>query len=50
MCMTNICVDKPGLVCGLLFLLLFVATGVAFSLKYFDLNPPNYRDFLIWEN
>lgn len=50
MFITNMCVDRPGVVCCLSFIILFIMTGAAFYLQYFDLNSPNYRDFLIWEN
>ena len=47
---TNLCVDKPGWCCGISYIILLAITIVAFSLKYFDLNEPGYRDFLIWDN
>lgn len=47
---TNCCVRFPGTCCSLCYILLFIITGAAFAMEYFDLNDQSYRDFLIWDD
>ena len=47
---TNLMVDKPCTVIVISMIVLIVISGIAQAAGYFELDPQNNRDFLIWDD
>lgn len=46
--LTNQYVDRPCCVLTTGIILLFIISGASFALGYYDLNPQNNREYLVW--
>lgn len=48
--LTSLFVDKPLCVLLVGFLILFILSAISVAAGYFDLTPPNNRDYLVWDD
>jgi hypothetical protein len=48
--LTDLFIDRPGMVLLVGFFCLFVMAGIAGALDFFAMSPNANRDFLIWSN